>query len=137
MDIYNKKITICNKLKKADSGVGATTDTWKKTIINGVDIKKKTIRTVSGTSVSLGQSVIVLIPFGKGFLPYSQWKLNPNAGFTVSNGDIVFLEMELSETPTSANITGLKNQYAGVECKVVEIADYNGMAMVQVKIEGV
>ena len=32
--MYETTVTIVNKLKKADSGVGATTDTYKKTVIN-------------------------------------------------------------------------------------------------------
>lgn len=134
--VYDKTITICNKLKKADIP-GGTTDTWHKSILTECEHKRVPIRNVSGSTVSIGQSVLVLIPFGKGFLPYSQWKLSPNVGFTVSNGDIMFLDMELSESPTSATITGLKNTYGGIECKVVQVVDFNGMALVQVKIEGV
>lgn len=134
--VYDKTITICNKLKKADIP-GGTTDTWHKSILTGCEHKRVPIRNVSGSTVSIGQSVLVLIPFGKGYLPYATWKLDTSKGYTVSVGDIVFLDMELSESPTSSTITMLKNQYGGIECKVVQVVDSNGIALVQVKIEGV
>ena len=135
--MYDKTITICNKLKKIDSGEGTTTDTWIKTVLTGVEHYQKTVRTMSGNTVSVGVATIVLIPFNKGYLPYDQWKLDTSLGFTVSAGDIVFLDMELSEEPTSANITSLKTQYGGIACKSINIIKKNGIALVEVKIEGV
>lgn len=134
--VYDKTITIVNKLKKADI-VNGTTDAWYKKVLTECEHKRVPIRNVSGATVSIGQSVLVLIPFGKGYLPYNQWKTDVTKGYTVSVGDIVFLDMSLSEVPTSANITSLKNQYNGVECKVVQVVDSNGIATVEVKIEGV
>lgn len=134
--LYDKTITICNKLKKADTP-GATTDAWHKSVLTGCEHKRVPVRNVSGSTVSIGQSVLVLIPFGKGFLPYSEWKTDPAKGYTVSAGDVVFLDLELEESPTSANIGSLKNQYGGIDCKVVNVVDFNGIATVEVKIEGV
>ena len=134
--VYDKTITIVNRLKKVDI-INGTVDTWHKKVLTGCEHKRVPIRNVSGSTVSLGQSVVILIPFGKGYLPYNTWKTDVTKGYTVSVGDIVFLDMELSESPTNANITALKNQYGGVECKIVQVVDFNGISLVEVKIEGV
>src|SRR5574344_508468 len=134
--MYDKTVTIVNKLKKADSGVGATSDTWKKTVINSAEFHKKVIRTVSGSTVSIGESEVVLIPFGSGYLPYETWKTDTSKGFTMEPGDLIFYGT-LAETPTSANIATLKQTYKNCDVRTVEIAKDNAIAMVQVKVEGV
>lgn len=134
--MYDKTVTIVNKLKKADSGAGATTDTWKKTVITNAEIHKKTVRSVSGSTVSLGETEIVLIPFGSGYLPYETWKTDTSKGFTMNTGDLIFYH-SLTETPTSSSITSLKQTYDCCDVRTVEIAKDNGIATVQIKIEGV
>jgi len=135
--MFDKTITIVNKLKKADI-VGGTVDLWYKTVIHGVDFKKVLVKNVSGTTVSMGESHMVLIPFFKGYLPYSEWKLNPLAGFTASQGDYIFLGMELEEIPTAATITAIKNLYEPNVCdiRMVTVAQNNGIAKTQLKIDG-
>src|SRR5574344_1209950 len=132
--MYDKTVTIVNKLKKADSGIGATTDTWKKTVIDSAEFHKKVIRTVSGSTVSIGESEVVLIPFGSGYLPYETWKSDTTKGFTMEAGDIIFYGT-LAETPTSANISTLKQTYKNCDVRTVEIAKNNGFAKVQVRVE--
>ena len=141
--MYDQTVTIVNKLKKADSGVGATTDTYKKTVINTAELHKKSVRSVSGSTVSLGETEIVLIPFNSTFndviipyLPYETWKTDTSKGFTMETGDIVFYGT-LSETPTSSNISTLKSTYKNCDVRTVEVAKNNGFAMVQIKVEGV
>ena len=134
--MYDKTVTIVNKLKKADSGVGATTDTWKKTVLTNAEFHKKTVRTVSGSTVSLGETEIVLIPFGSGYLPYETWKLDTSKGFAMEPGDVIFYGT-IAETPTSANISTLKQTYKNCDVRTVEVAKNNGLAKVQVKVEGV
>ena len=134
--MYDKTITIVNKLKKVDSGVGATADTWKKKVINTAEYHKKVVRTVSGSTVSIGESEVVLIPFNQGYLPYETWKVDTTKGFTIEPGDVIFYGT-LSETPTSANLTTLKQTYKNCDVRTVEIAKNNGIATVEVKIEGV
>ena len=134
--MYDTTVTIVNKLKKADSGVGATTDTYKKTVINTAEIHKKVVRTVSGSTVSLGEAEIVLIPFNQGYLPYETWKADTSKGFTMETGDLIFYGT-LAETPTSANIATLRTTYKNCDVRTVEIAKNNGLARVQVKVEGV
>lgn len=134
--MYDKTVTIVNKLKKVDSGVNATNDTWKKTVITNAEFKKKTVRTVSGSTVSIGESEVVLIPFGNGYLPYETWKTDTSKGYTMEPGDVIFYHY-LTEVPTSANITALKQSYKNCDVKTVEVAKDNGMTKVQVKVEGV
>ena len=134
--MYKTTVTIVNKLKKADSGVGATTDTYKKTVINTAEIHKKVVRTVSGSTVSLGEAEVVLIPFNQGYLPYGTWKTDTSKGFTMETGDLIFYGT-LTETPTSANIATLRTTYKNCDVRTVEIAKNNGLAKVQVKVEGV
>ena len=136
MPMHDKTVTIVNKLKKADSGVGATTDTWKKTVINTAELHKKTVRSVSGSTVSIGESEVVLIPFDSGYLPYNTWKTDTSKGFTMNTGDLIFYH-SLTETPTSANLATLKQTYDCCDVRTVEIAKYNGIATVQIKVEGV
>ena len=134
--MYDKTITIVNKLKKVDSGVGATADTWKKKVINTAEYHKKVVRTVSGSTVSIGESEVVLIPFNQGYLPYETWKSDTTKGFTMEPGDVIFYGT-LAETPTNANLTTLKQTYKNCDVRTVEIAKNNGIAMVEVKVEGV
>ena len=134
--MYDQTVTIVNKLKKADSGIGATTDTWKKTVLTNAEFHKKTVRSVSGSTVSLGETEIVLIPFGSGYLPYETWKLDTSKGFTMEPGDVIFYGT-IAETPTSANISTLKQTYKNCDVRTVEVAKNNGLAKVQVKVEGV
>lgn len=135
-DLYNGQVTIVNKLKKADIGAGATADTYKKTVINTAEFRKNTVRSVSGNTVSLGETETVLIPFGSGYLPYETWKTDTSKGFTMEPGDLIFYGT-LSETPTSANLTSLKNTYKNCDARSVLVAKNNGIARVQLMIEGV
>ena len=134
--LYNNQVTIVNKLKKADSGVGATTDTYKKTVINTAEFRKKTVRNVSGNTVSIGETETVLIPFGSGYLPYETWKTDTSKGFTMEVGDLIFYGT-LTETPTAANLASLKTTYKNCDVRSVLVAKDNGVAKVQLMIEGV
>lgn len=51
-------------------------------------------------------------------------------------GDVIFYH-SLTEVPTSANITALKQSYKNCDVKTVEVAKENRMTKVQVKVEGV
>ena len=52
--MYDKQITILSKIKKEDSGVGATTETWKKTVLFGCEYKKTSHTDVNGNTVGIG-----------------------------------------------------------------------------------
>lgn len=135
--LYDKTITICNKLKKADIP-GATVDQWIKTVLTECcEIKEVPIKNVVGNTVSMGKTITVLIPFGKGYLPYNTWKSDTTKGYTMTQGDTLFLNMELTENPTNATITSLKNLYPTCDVRIIQIIEQNGMATVEVKVEGV
>ena len=108
----------------------------KKTVINTAELHKKSVRSVSGSTVSLGETEIVLIPFDSGYLPYSTWKTDTSKGFTMEPGDLIFYH-ELTEVTTSANIATLKSTYKNCDVRTVEVAKNNGLAKVQIKVEGV
>lgn len=136
--MYDQTITIVNKIKKADTN-GAATDLFVKTVITNAEHRTQTVRTVNGNVVSIGESHQVLIPFvGNYYIPYKKWIENTSEGFTASAGDIVFFG-EIPEVPTAANITSLKAKYAPDSCEIrtVTEARNNGLATVQLKIEGV
>ena len=134
--LYDKTVTICNKLKKADT-VAKTSDEWVKTVLQGCEIKEVPIKNVVGNTVSMGKTITVLIPFGKGYLPYNTWKSNTTKGYTMIQGDILFLNMELVENPTNATITSLKGLYLTCDVRIIQVIEQNGMATVEVKVEGV
>ena len=134
--MYDQTVTIVNKLKKADSGIGATTDAYKKTVINTAEFRKKTVRNVSGNTVSIGETETVLIPFGSGYLPYETWKTDTSKGFTMEVGDLIFYGT-LEETPTASNLASLKTTYKNCDVRTVLVAKDNGIARVQLMIEGV
>jgi hypothetical protein len=136
--MYDKTVTIVNKLKKADTQNNLT-DLWIKTVIHNSEFKRVSQSNINGTTVSMGETIVVLIPFGNGYLPYNEWKKDTTKGYTITQGDVVFLGMELDEIPTSANITALKLQYKPNVCeaRVINVAENVGLTMVEVKIEGV
>ena len=136
--MYDKTITILNKLKKSDI-VGATTDLWKKTILTNAEFRKTLVKSVSGNTVSMGESIVILIPFSEDFKTYDEWKKTPESGYTMSQGDMIFLGIALEENPTSATITSIKNLHEPNVCDVrsVQIAEKNGLANVQLRIDGV
>jgi hypothetical protein len=137
--MYDKQITILSKLKKADSGVGATSDTWKKTVLTGCEYRKMSHTIFNGSTVSIGQEFVVLIPFGKGYLPYNTWKTNTNAGFSINEDDYIILADTVTETPTSETISAIAQKYKSNCCKVkfILVADGNSKAMVQIQVKGV
>lgn len=137
--MYNTVVTICNKLKKTDAGTDATKDKWFKTVLSCAEVKISTMKSVSDSTASMAQAVTVLIPFGQGYKPYQSWKNSASYGFTMSVGDYIFIDMVLSETPTPDNIASLKQLYKGNVCEVrsIQTAKSNGMAKVELMIEGV
>lgn len=137
MEFYDKTITIVNKLKKVDSM--SATDIFIKSVVTNCAYKKVASQSVSGNVVNFGESITVLIPFGKGYLPYSEWKKDTSKGFTMSQGDCIFLDLSVSEIITPNNITSIKALYEPNVCdvRIIHVANDNGLAKVQLKIEGV
>jgi len=133
--MYNKKITVLNKLKKNDSQTNA--DEWLKTFLDTAEYSVKKMASVSGTTVSMGQTFVILIPFDDLYKPYDEWK-NGTVGYTMSTGDLVVLGEHIPDTPSASNITAIKNSYKGRICDVRIVNESpRRQGIVRLKIEGV
>jgi len=133
--MYDKKITVLYKLKKEDNQ--QKIDAWYKTFLNNAEYSVKKIASVSGTTVSMGQTFVVLIPFDNLYRPYDEWK-NDTIGYTLNTGDLIVLGEHIPDTPTASNITAIKNSYKGRICDVRVIMEATRkVGMVRLKVEGV
>lgn len=136
--MYDQTITIVNKVKKADTN-GSATDLFVKTVISNAEHRTVPVKTVTGNVVNIGETHQLLIPFaGNNYLPYKEWVKDTTKGFTSSVGDYIFFGT-LSDPVTSANITTLRTANAQNVCEIRSITEArnNGLATVQLKIEGV
>lgn len=105
---WDKTITVLNKLSARDSVTKL--DTWVKTTLTDCFYKQTTTRDVSGTTVSLGTSVVCRIPKNPDYKPYHIWKNDITSGFTLSPGDYIF-KGELTEDITAQNIVSVYNAH--------------------------
>ena len=137
MAMEARYITILNKLPRKDSITGL--DVWYKTILENIPYKLDKVTDVSGMNVSMGQSFKILLPFSEEYLPYEEWKNKPTEGYTISQGDYIFIGAALEEDVTPSNVVTLKNKYEPNVCKVRVITEvtkrYN--TSYQLMIEGV
>ena len=97
--LFRETVTLLNRLAAED---GDGLDVWKKTVLTGCVFVRTTVRSVSGSDVSLGQTVTVRIPESPNYRPYQEWK-GDMAGFTASVGDIV-VHGKVAETVTPENV---------------------------------
>lgn len=136
-NIYNQKVTILNKLKKADSPTNM--DIWQKTVIEDAVWYSKVERTVTNNSVVIGSYITCHIPFHEEYLPYAEWKLpgNKEEHFTMSSGDYIVLG-EVEEEITSQNIVAAMQKYEPNVCIVKHCteAPMRFGATVQLMVEG-
>lgn len=116
-------ITILNKLKRKDSVTGL--DVWYKTILKDVKYKQDKVTTVVGTDVSMGESYTILIPFNENYKPYNVWKnsTDKDTTYTMSQGDYIYLGIELAENVNPSNVVKLKTQYEPNVCEVRSIEE--------------
>ena len=130
-------VTILNKLPRKDSLTGL--DIWYKTVLHNIQYKTHKVTNINGTTVSLGQTFTILLPFNDLYLDYEVWKDAPDTGYTISPGDYIFLNTELTETITPSNIQSIKNQYEPNVCEVRTILQVPKKTPVryQFSIEGV
>ena len=141
-EIYNKKISVLNKLKGSDSP--SNIDSYFKTILDGCGWNTKKVSSVSGSTVSIGEVIRIMIPFKDNYLPYSEWKADgKQAGnFTLSLNDTIILG-EVLEDVTPKTITTIKKQYAPDVCEIrhIQVAEdkYGKMCelYIQLLVEGV
>lgn len=129
-------ITLCNKLARKDSITNL--DVWYKTVLHNVPYTMKKISNVTGTTVSVGQTFMILLPFDGIYKPYDEWIKMGGQGYTLSEGDYIFMR-ELEEEITPNTIQKIKNQYEPNVCEIrsiVEVSDSPNINY-RFKIEGV
>ena len=129
--LFRETITVLNRRAAEDSPDGL--DTWKKTVLTGCVFVKTTVRGVSGSDVSLGQTVTVRIPESPNYCPYQEWKANM-AGFTASVGDIV-VHGKVVETVTPENVRAVAEKYESMAVRSVR--DNTGLPLGHIHLEGV
>ena len=136
--IYNKTLTILNKLKASDTL--SKQDLWFKHIIYNGAWYVTNESSVSGTTVNIASKITVLIPYSEMYLPYKDWKLGTNQlnCFTMSNGDYI-VNGVLEEEINSQTITKILSKYEPDVCSVKSINELpkRGIENVMLKIEGV
>lgn len=133
---FDYTITVLNKLRAKDSKTKI--DIWKKTVLSDCFWSEKAVRTVQGTSVSLGNSYIVRVPKNDNFKPYNKWK-NGMEGFTFSTGDYIILGEIGEETVTPNTIQTVVNKYRPNAFEIKIFKDNTGTieAAEHYRIEGV
>lgn len=132
-----KSVTICNRLARKDSITGL--DVWYKTVLHDIPYKIKNISNVNGTTVSIGQSFSILLPFNDDYLPYNEWVKSADKHFTLSQGDYIFVGIDLEEEVTPNTIQKIKTQYEPNVCEIRSIEEVSQTMDVkyQFRIEGV
>lgn len=84
---YIHTITLYNRIQAADSE--DRKEHWKKTVLHNCFWKAVINTGFSGTQASVQNSYVVRIPLDDRYLPYAEYKADPEGHFTVSQGDIV------------------------------------------------
>lgn len=138
-NIYNQKVTILNKLRRADTPEKKE-DLWFKTVVTDAAWYTDSARSAGSSSVFIGTYITVLLPFHEEYVPYLEWKdlNNKDEKFTISMGDYIILG-EIEEEVTAANVVAVMQKYGENVCLVRHHkASYPRFgATVQLKIEGV
>ena len=96
---FDYTITVLNKLAARDSATKL--DVWKKTVLTNCAWSSNTVRSVQGTTVSVGSSFVVRVPKSEDYKPYNEWKETLD-GFTFSTGDYV-IKGEIEEETVTPN----------------------------------
>lgn len=128
--LFRETVTILNRRAPED---GNGLDVWKKTVLTGCVFVRTTVRSVSGSDVSIGQTVTVRIPESPDYHPYQEWKGNMK-GFTASVGDIV-VHGKVTEDVNPNNIRALMGKYESMTVRSVR--DNTGLPLGHIHLEGV
>lgn len=136
--IYNQKVTILNKLKRADSGTNK--DVWYKHTVEDAAWYEESVRNILQNGVAIGTIIIVLIPFHDEYEGYKDWcgDNDRDTRFTMSSGDYIVLG-EVPEEITPDNVVSVMKQYEGSVCLVKHIKKPHKRfgASVQLRVEGI
>lgn len=84
---FDYTITVINRLKGQHSATKQ--DVWYATVIHNCDFTVSVERAVNGNVVSVGGVYKCLIPKQSNYLPYNEWKSNPDGNLTFSEGDYI------------------------------------------------
>lgn len=107
--MFNQTITIYNKLSGADSVTKR--DVWYRHVLHNCSFTADTVRSVSGNTVSVGNSFVCRIPESGEYHAYGEWKENPDEGFTLNVGDYVFKgEVDELITPNTVQAVYQRNK---------------------------
>lgn len=128
--LFRETITVLNCRAAEDSPDGL--DTWKKTVLTGCVFVRTTTRSVSGSDVSLGQTITVRIPESSDYRPYQEWK-GTMKGFTASLNDIV-VHGKVTETVTADNVRAVAEKYESMTVRSVR--DNTGLPLGHIHLEG-
>ena len=128
--LFRETVTLLNR-RVAEDGDGL--DVWKKTVLTGCVFVKTTVRSVSGSDVSLGQTVTVRIPESPDYHPYQEWK-GSMIGFTASVGDIV-VHGKGEEAVTPDNVRAVADKYESMTVRSVR--DNTRLPLGHIHLEGV
>lgn len=129
--LFRETITLLNRRAAEDGPDGL--DTWKKTVLTGCVFVRTSVRGVSGSDVSLGQTAIVRIPESSDYHAYQDWKGNMR-GFTASVGDIV-VHGNVTEAITPDTVREVARKYESVTIRTVR--DNTGLPLGHIRLEGV
>lgn len=106
---FMNTITILNKLDARQSSNNV--DVWYKTVLYNTAFTSSTVRTVTGTTVSIGNVFTSRVPKDNRYKPYNEWSTDPTLGFTFSVGDKI-IKGEIEECIiTSQTINEIMQKY--------------------------
>lgn len=133
---FDYTITVLNKLKSTDSATKL--DVWKKTVLNNCAWSSQAVRSVQGSTVSLGNAFVVRVPKNADYKPYNEWK-DTLDGFTFSTGDYIIKGEITEDTVTPNNVLKIVEAYRPDAFSVVFFKDNTGTveALEHYHIEGV
>lgn len=133
---FDYTITVLNKLAARDSATKL--DVWKKTVLKNCAWSSNTVRSVQGTTVSVGSSFVVRVPKSDDYKPYGEWK-ETLEGFTFSTGDYVIKGEIEEETVTPNNVLGIVSRHKPEVFEVRLFKDNTGTVELaeHYRIEGV
>lgn len=134
---FTHTITILNKLRAVNSPTKL--DAWYKTVLHNTAYTSQGVRSVSGTTVNIGQAVLSRIPKSSNYKPYEQWLVDPSQGFTISVGDII-IKGEITETQLAPeNIYKILQKYKPGAFTISVFSDNTGVSGLaeHYRVEGV
>lgn len=116
-------ITILNKLNRKDSVTGL--DVWFKATLNNVPYNIKTVQSIMGTTVSVGQIYEVLIPFDDNYLSYEDWvkEVDKTKFYTINQGDLIFIGKDITDVITPNNVQQIRLNNEPYVCEVRSIME--------------